>query len=243
MVSGRVTPEHYVLDGSGKVLSFTPGGREVVISAAEGGGTQESSGTQGATPGLAAEELADLATLGKKAQRHFGRPQDIEWAAAGGTLYMLQSRPMTALPPQPPVLNAVQRRVGPFFIEMFQARPYPLDVSGWMSRGILAMLHGMAGSVGVVFPSVEDLLPEEEGVVVQLIPPVPRPTIRTFAAPVSLLHRSRRFKAANWTRDPRFSLFIDNIERLNGKDLGPLRWSAVVAFARNASRRCRASRI
>ncbi|WP_284988766.1 PEP/pyruvate-binding domain-containing protein [Arthrobacter sp. efr-133-TYG-120] len=232
VVSGRVTPEHYVLDGSGKALSFTPGGREVVISAAEGGGTQESSGTQGATPGLAAEELADLATLGKKAQRHFGRPQDIEWAAAGGTLYMLQSRPMTALPPQPPVLNAVQRRVGPFFIEMFQARPYPLDVSGWMSRGILAMLHGMAGSVGVVFPSVEDLLPEEEGVVVQLIPPVPRPTIRTFAAPVSLLHRSRRFKAANWTRDPRFSLFIDNIERLNGKDLGPLRWSAVVAFAR-----------
>ncbi|MGO4857039.1 PEP/pyruvate-binding domain-containing protein [Arthrobacter sp. 2MCAF14] len=231
VVSGRVTPEHYVLDGSGKVLGFTPGGREVVISAAEGGGTRESSGTQSTKPGLAAEELAELAMLGNKAQQHFGRPQDIEWAAAGGTLYVLQSRPMTALPPQPPVLNAVQRRVGPFFIEMFQERPYPLDVSGWMSRGILAMLHGMAGSVGVVFPAVEELLPEEDGVVVQLIPPVPRPTIRTLAAPVSLLRRSRRFKAGAWTRDPRFSLFINNIERLNGKDLGPLRWRAVVAFA------------
>ncbi|MCZ9882757.1 PEP/pyruvate-binding domain-containing protein [Arthrobacter sp. B2a2-09] len=231
VVSGRVTPEHYVLDGSGKVLSFTPGGREVVISAAEGGGTQESSGTHGAKPGLAAEELAELATLGEKAQHHFGRPQDIEWAAAGGTLYVLQSRPMTALPPQPPVLNAVQRRVGPFFIEMFQERPYPLDVSGWMSRGILAMLHGMAGSVGVAFPTVEELLPEEEGVVVQLIPPVPRPTIRTLAAPVSLLRRAGRFKAGAWTQDPRFSLFLDNIERLNGKDLGPLRWRAVIAFA------------
>ncbi len=232
VVSGQVTPEHYVLDASGKVLSFTPGGREVVISAAEGGGTQGSSGTQSAEPGLAAEELAELAMLGNKAQQHFGRPQDIEWAAAGGTLYVLQSRPMTALPPQPPVLNAVQRRVGPFFIEMFQERPYPLDVSGWMSRGILAMLHGMAGSVGVVFPAVEELLPEEDGVVVQLIPPVPRPTIRTLAAPVSLLRRARRFKAGAWTRDPRFSLFIENIERLNGKDLRPLRWCAVVAFAR-----------
>lgn len=231
VVSGRVTPEHYLLDGSGKGLSFTPGGREVVISAAEGGGTRESSGKQSTKPGLAAEELAELAMLGNKAQQHFGRPQDIEWAAAGGTLYVLQSRPMTALPPQPPVLNAVQRRVAPFFIEMFQERPYPLDVSGWMKRGILAMLHGMAGSVGVIFPAVEELLPEEDGVVVQLIPPVPRPTIRTLAAPVSLLRRSRRFKAADWTRDPRFSLFIDNIERLNGKDLGPLRWSAVVAFA------------
>lgn len=232
VVSGRVTPEHYVLDASGKVRSFTPGGREVVISAAVGGGTQESSGAQSTKPGLAAEELAELAMLGNKAQQHFGRPQDIEWVAAGGTLYVLQSRPMTALPPQPPALNAVQRRVGPFFIEMFQERPYPLDVSGWMSRGILAMLHGMAGSVGVVFPAVEELLPEEDGVVVQLIPPVPRPTIRTLAAPVSLLGRSRRFKAVDWTRDPRFSSFIDNIERLNGKDLGPLRWCAVVAFAR-----------
>ncbi|WP_078106574.1 PEP/pyruvate-binding domain-containing protein [Arthrobacter sp. SRS-W-1-2016] len=231
VVSGRVTPEHYVLDRSGKTLSFTPGGREVVISVAEGGGTQENSGTQSTKPGLAAEELAELARLGTKAQQHFGRPQDIEWAAVDGTLYILQSRPLTALPPQPPVLNAVQRRVGPFFIEMFQERPYPLDVSGWMSRGILAMLHGMAGSVGVVFPAVEELLPEEDGVVVQLIPPVPRPTVRTIAAPLSLLRRARRFKAAAWTRDPRFSLFLGNIERLNGTDLGPLRWRVVVAFA------------
>ncbi|WP_442543734.1 PEP/pyruvate-binding domain-containing protein [Arthrobacter sp. KN11-1C] len=231
VVSGRVTPEHYVLDRSGKTLSFTPGGRELVISAAEGGGTQESPGGPGSKPGLSAEELAELARLGRKAQQHFGQPQDIEWATADGTLYVLQSRPMTALPPQPPVLNAVQRRVGPFFIEMFQERPYPLDVSGWMSRGILAMLHGMAGSVGVVFPSVEELLPEEDGVVVQLIPPVPHPTVRTLAAPLSLLRRARRFKAGAWTQDPRFSLFLGNIERLNGTDLGPLRWRAVVAFA------------
>jgi rifampicin phosphotransferase len=230
VVSGRVTPEHYVLDGSGNVQSFEPGGREVVISAAEGGGTQERTGTQGAKPGVDPEQLAELARLGQKAQEHFGRPQDIEWAAAGSTLYLLQSRPMTALPPQPTTLNAFQRRVGPFFVEMFQERPYPLDVSGWMSRGILAMLHGMAGSVGVVFPTVEQLLPEEDGVVVQLIPPVPRPTFRTLAAPVSLLRRARKFKPGLWTQDPRFSLFLDDVERLNGKDLGSMRWRAVTAF-------------
>lgn len=240
VVSGRVTPEHYVLDRSGKVLSFTPGGRELVISAAKGGGTRERAGTPGAKPGLIAEQLAELAELGQNAQQHFGRPQDIEWAAAGGVLYALQSRPMTALPPQPPKLNAFQRRMGPFFIEMFQERPYPLDVSGWMRRGILAMLHEMVGSVGVVFPKVEELLPEEDGVVVQLIPPVPRPTIRTLAAPVSLLRRWRRFKAGSWTQDPRFSLFLDNMERLNEKDLGPLRWRAVIAFVEEcfATMRC-----
>lgn len=231
VVSGRVTPEHYVLDRAGKVLSFTPGGREVVISAAEDGGTLENAGAREVEPGLAAEALAELAALGNRAQQHFGRPQDIEWAAAGGTLYLLQSRPMTALPPQPPVLNAVQRRVGPFLLEMFQERPYPLDVSGWMSRGIIAMLHAMAGSVGVVFPAVKELLPEEDGVVVQFIPPVPHPTFRTLGAPASLLRRASRFKPSAWTRDPRFPLFLDSIERLNVKDLGPLRWRAVVEFA------------
>lgn len=228
VVSGRVTPEHYVLDRSGKVLGFTPGGREVVISVAAGGGTRERAGMPGAKPGLAAGQLAELARLGREAQEHFARPQDMEWAVAGGVLYVLQSRPMTALPPQPPSLNAVQRRVGPFFIEMFQERPYPLDVSGWMSRGILGMLRGMAGSVGVVFPTVEELLPEEDGVVVQLIPPVPRPTLRTLAAPVSLLRRSRQFKPDTWTQDPRFARFLGEIERLNGMDLGPLRWRTVI---------------
>ncbi len=230
VVAGRVTPEHYVLDRTGKALSFAPGGREVVISAAEGGGTQENPGAPGTGPELAADQLAELARLGQRAQQHFGRPQDIEWAVSGGVLYVLQSRPMTALPPQPQTLNPFQRRLGPFFMEMFQERPYPLDVSGWMSRGILAMLHRMAGSVGVVFPTVEQLLPEEDGVVVRLVPPIPHPTIRTLAAPVSLVRRARQFNPASWTQDPRFSAFLENVEQLNGKDPGPLRWRAVVAL-------------
>ncbi|MDJ1632074.1 PEP/pyruvate-binding domain-containing protein [Bacillus velezensis] len=30
-------------------------------------------------------------------EKDLGGPQDIEWAAAGGTLYILQSRPITTL--------------------------------------------------------------------------------------------------------------------------------------------------
>ncbi|QHK19779.1 phosphoenolpyruvate synthase [Pseudarthrobacter psychrotolerans] len=231
VVSGRVTREHYVLDLSGKSRSFAPGGREVVISAAVGGGTQEVPGTPGAGPGLGTEQLAELARLALRSQEHFGRPQDMEWAVAGGRLFVLQSRPMTALPPQPQGLNPFQRRVGPFFVEMFQERPYPLDVSGWMNHGILAMLHRMAGSVGVVFPTAEQVLPEEDGVVVQLVPPVPHPTLRSLAAPVSLARRARQYKTARWTQDPRFPAFLDRIERLTAKDPGALRWAGVVAMA------------
>lgn len=233
VVSGRVTPEHYVLDRSGRILSFEPGGGEVVISAAGGGGTEEQAGIRGSGPTLTPEHLAELAGLARKAQEHFGRPQDMEWALAGGRVYVLQSRPMTALPPPPRTLNAIQRRVGPFFVEMFQVRPYPLDVSGWMKQGILAMLHRMAASVGVVFPTVDDLLPEEDGVVVQLVPPVPRPTVRTLAAPVTLARRARQFPLSGWKQDPRFASFLGQVERLNGRDPQPLPWSGVVLMAQD----------
>ena len=234
VVSGRVTPEHYVLDRSGRTKSFIPGAHEVVIRALAGGGTRESAGTGSRQAALGTGQLAELARLAIRAQDHFGRPQDMEWAITGGRLYVLQSRPMTALPPQPLHLNPFQRLMGPFFLEMFQERPYPLDVSGWMQRGILAMLHGMAGSVGVVFPSVNDLLPEEDGVVVRLVPPVPHPTLRTLGAPVSVVRRARRFNPTRWTRDSRFATFLENVRRLNAQDPRTLAWRGVVGLAEDA---------
>lgn len=234
VVSGRVTPEHYVLDRTGRIRSFRPGGGEVVVNPAAGGGTREQPGSRSSVPSLAADQLRELADLGHRAQEHFGRPQDIEWALAGGRIHVLQSRPMTALPPQPRRLNAIQRRVGPFFIEMFQERPYPLDVSGWMVRGILAMLQRMAGSVGVRFPGVEELLPEEDGVVVQLVPPSPRLTPRVLAAPLTLARRARHFKMAGWKNDSRFTTFLEQVDRLNARDPEPLRWSEVVGVAQES---------
>lgn len=160
VVSGRVTPEHYVLDRAGNVRSFAPGGGEVGVSPAAGGGTGEQADVHSRVPLLNGDRLRELAGLAGAAQDHFGRPQDMEWALAEGRIHILQSRPMTALPPQPLRLNAVQRRVAPFLIEMFQQRPYPLDVSGWRNQGLLVLLPGMTASVGVRLPAVEELLPE-----------------------------------------------------------------------------------
>lgn len=183
---------------------------------------------------LNADRLRELARLAGRLQDHFGRPQDVEWALVEGRIYILQSRPMTALPPQPLRLNAVQKRAAPFFIEMFQERPYPLDVSGWMNQGILAMLHVMAGSLGVRFPTVEELLPEEDGVVVQLVPPTPRPTLRLLAAPLSVACRARQFTIADWKQDPRFAAFLEQVKRLENQDPETLRWAGVVDIARDS---------
>jgi pyruvate,water dikinase len=43
------------------------------------------------------ERVQALAALGRRIQAHYGEfPQDIEWALAGGVIYILQSRPITA---------------------------------------------------------------------------------------------------------------------------------------------------
>lgn len=41
-----------------------------------------------------------LAELGSAIERHFGKPQDIEWVRAGGEFSIVQARPITALPPR-----------------------------------------------------------------------------------------------------------------------------------------------
>jgi phosphohistidine swiveling domain-containing protein/putative Ca2+/H+ antiporter (TMEM165/GDT1 family) len=234
VVSGRVTPEHYVLDHGGRIREFASGGHEVIIRADAAGGTQESADTGSTRRSLSAARLAELAGLARRAEDLFGRPQDIEWAINDGRLHVLQARPITALPPQPLRLNRFQRLIGPFFLEMFQQRPYPLDVSGWMRHGILDMLHGMAGSVGVAFPPLEALLPEEDGVVIRLVPPVPRPTLRTLGAPLSVARRARRFDPARWMQDSRFAAFLENVRTLTEQEPRRLSWSGVVDMAEDS---------
>jgi pyruvate, water dikinase len=75
VVSGHVTPDHYVLDRAGAVK------RDHLV---HGGVLDE-------------EELERLASMGRRLEEQFGLPQDVEWAIADGDLYLLQSRPVTAL--------------------------------------------------------------------------------------------------------------------------------------------------
>jgi rifampicin phosphotransferase len=87
---------------------------EVVISAVRGLGERlvvgEAVGDQWVVRGedavcrdgregaIAAAQAVAVATLARRVERHFGSPQDIEWAIAAGQLSLLQARPMTAVP-------------------------------------------------------------------------------------------------------------------------------------------------
>jgi phosphoenolpyruvate synthase/pyruvate phosphate dikinase len=67
--------------------------------------------------------LGALVAIGRRVERHFGAPQDIEWAIARSgelpeSLFVLQSRPVTALPepakPQPAGASAISLVMGTF---------------------------------------------------------------------------------------------------------------------------------
>jgi len=105
IVSGQVTPDTYVFDREeSKVKETMIGTKEkMIISDGEGGTIwQEVSESKRGKSSLSETHLAGLAELAAKSEQHFGGvPQDIEWAVKDDTLYLLQSRPITNLPPQP----------------------------------------------------------------------------------------------------------------------------------------------
>lgn len=75
---------------------------ERIAPRAEGGTHNVAVGeAAAAVPALTDDQLLELAEVAVKIERMAGVPQDIEWAFAGGQFYILQSRAVTALPPDP----------------------------------------------------------------------------------------------------------------------------------------------
>lgn len=104
VVSGAVNPDHFVVDPvTGRVLERRLGDKRIAVQPISGGGTRTVAiSNGGATACIADRQAAELAALGHRVERHFGAPQDIEWAIDGGGRYWLtQSRPITTLFPLP----------------------------------------------------------------------------------------------------------------------------------------------
>jgi pyruvate,water dikinase len=233
VVSGLVTPDHYVLDAQGAVLDWSPGRREVVITGVAGGGVTHMPGGSVPVRRLPADVLRDLARLGSAAAAHLGRPQDIEWAYAGGDVHLLQARPMTALPPPPVRLHRIQRLLAAVLLEYLPFRPYPIDMSTWVRHGPASLMAELGNSIGIrgLF---QDFLEEQDGVVYRLLPRTPRPSPKVLTAPFRLASRARRHDPARWTEDPRFTAFLARVRELHGRDLTALSWTQLLAVPRQA---------
>ncbi len=236
VVSGLVTPDHYVLETGGKLLEWKPGRGEVAIRPTAGGGVAHTAATRDAAPAggtdldgalLTAEELASLAGHARTIAEHFGRPQDIEWAISGGKTWIVQARPMTALPVPTAPLGRFGRLQGAILAEYFPVRPYPLDMTTQVSHGPAEMMREIAHHFGLE-GAFTNYLREQDGVVVALVPPSPRPTPRMLLTPAKLARKAHRFKPANWSADPRQAAFIAEVDVLESLELAALPWATLL---------------
>jgi pyruvate,water dikinase len=101
VVGGEVTPDEYLVSRvTREVVRQTISPKHVEYRpAGDGSGTVAVPVAEArqSEPSLDEEQLAALVDVARLVQRHFGGHQDVEWAIApDGTLYVLQSRPVTA---------------------------------------------------------------------------------------------------------------------------------------------------
>jgi pyruvate,water dikinase len=102
LVSGLVNADNYKVS-SGTIIEKKISTKKLAIHSLSEGGTKEREiepELQNA-PSLTDEQVLQLERLGRKIEKHFGLPQDIEWCLADGIFYIVQSRPITTLYPIP----------------------------------------------------------------------------------------------------------------------------------------------
>ena len=105
VVGGHVTPDSYIVDReslNAKETTIGPKEQKIVANGAQGTRTEAISSEERARSSLSENMLESLGATAIKIEALYdGVPQDVEWAIANGKLWLLQSRPITNLPPQP----------------------------------------------------------------------------------------------------------------------------------------------
>ncbi len=100
VMDGRVSPDTYRIDKASRWVRDRVIGAKATAtrwSAERGLYEEEVPETLRARACLDDDLLETLARLGLRVEEHMGDARDVEWAAVGGTLYLLQARPVTAL--------------------------------------------------------------------------------------------------------------------------------------------------
>jgi pyruvate,water dikinase len=117
VVSGEVTPDRFVIAKiTGEISVREISDKHVQHVPAGGGGVKDTETPQELrrAPCLSDKELVALRDIGRRVERHYGRPQDIEWAIdRSGEIFVLQSRPETvwAAKEQVPVARPAENPV------------------------------------------------------------------------------------------------------------------------------------
>ncbi|AYJ47362.1 PEP/pyruvate-binding domain-containing protein [Rhodococcus sp. P1Y] len=112
VVSGGVDADEYRFTRDGQPRGQTLTHQEAMVVSDLDGGTKLSAvpKEQADSAVLSADDGARICAITVRAEKWFGVPVDVEWTIAEGVLYVLQARPITGLPPAPPVRQSLSHR-------------------------------------------------------------------------------------------------------------------------------------
>jgi pyruvate,water dikinase len=103
VVSGMVTSDNFVVNKVSKtIIEKTLGSKEAAVWLMPDGGIEEQPGQKTDEFCLTDAQALEIGDLLSQIEELYQQPTDIEWAFAGGKLYMLQARPITTHVPLPP---------------------------------------------------------------------------------------------------------------------------------------------
>lgn len=101
LVSGQLDSDEFSVHRKSFDIEEKVSLKEHELRSAAGGGLRQCALTveKRSCASLAHHQVKILARLALDIEVRFGRPQDIEWCIEGGTIFVLQTRPITSLPP------------------------------------------------------------------------------------------------------------------------------------------------
>jgi len=153
VVGGSVTTDDLVVEKAGLTVASRSTADKAVMTVYADERTAEVPvpAERRRAPVLDDKAAAALAELGVRVEQHYGAPQDIEWARADGEFFIVQSRPITALPePEtaPPTEWAVPDPKAFYFrASIVEQLPDPLSplfaamVDGSVTRSLQALMR------------------------------------------------------------------------------------------------------
>jgi pyruvate,water dikinase len=99
IVSGKILPDHYVLNDDLELTEKKIANKKIALIKEENGNGKEIKLSEKTSNSqvLSLAEISTLGDLGQRIEKHYKKPQDIEFAVEKGKIYIVQSRPVTTI--------------------------------------------------------------------------------------------------------------------------------------------------
>lgn len=99
IVGGQITPDTYIFDKTNEDIIDVNVSEQNMMIVREANGIKEVSvaAKKKAEQKLTNEQIKEISKICIQIEKHYKKPQDIEWGLENGKFYILQSRPITTL--------------------------------------------------------------------------------------------------------------------------------------------------